>query len=206
MFRKLAMAAIGELRCCASLSSTVLTGSAAQAFLQWMVLSTQPSLRTSPVLWRRWCSLSSGRWSQACARCRRTARETCADALATPAVLSLALLLWHRPYERPLHNIVQAVRANVVHCFCAFTNAHALPRRRSRCSPPGCACWLASRCSTSRRRREQSPRSARCGSPAACAFSCCHLTSSCAGVHRRVAWCLPPSRYGIVLCAPLALP
>lgn len=44
---------------------------------------------------------------------RLTACESCADVLlaCTPTVLSLALLLWHRPYEQALHNIVQAVRA-----------------------------------------------------------------------------------------------
>ena len=43
-----------------------------------------------------------------------TLRSRCARPALTrsvaPAVLSLALLLWYRPYERPLHNIVQAVR------------------------------------------------------------------------------------------------
>jgi hypothetical protein len=30
------------------------------------------------------------------------------------AVLSLAALLWFRPFERPLHNVIQAVRLRLL--------------------------------------------------------------------------------------------
>ena len=68
MFRKLSMAAIGEL-CFDAQRNCVADCRLAQGFLLWMVLSMQPSLQTSLALWRPWFSRSLDSSSQARSLC-----------------------------------------------------------------------------------------------------------------------------------------
>jgi len=77
MFRKLSMAAIGELRFDAQRNS-VADCKRAQASLPWMVLSIQPSLQTSLALWRPWFSRSSDSLLQARLLCRAGITRQCA--------------------------------------------------------------------------------------------------------------------------------
>ena len=41
--------------------------------------------------------------------CTHCMREACDSESHTPPVVYMAILLWHRPCARPLHNVVQAV-------------------------------------------------------------------------------------------------
>jgi hypothetical protein len=139
MFRKLAMAAIG--------TASLLSGGTAQAHRQlcadcrsssqacllWMAPSTRRRRRTFRARCRLWCSPSLASSSQVgvCACCTFLVALALTRRFTPPPVLYLALLLWHRPFERQLHNVVQAVRnfLTAPHLFASLTRVRLVSLR-----------------------------------------------------------------------------